>query len=68
VETAKRTLDQGERLRLYEQAQRILLDEVPILPVTYAREHLLVKPWVKRFPTSAIWHYTFWKDVILEPH
>jgi oligopeptide transport system substrate-binding protein len=68
VETARWTLDQQERLRLYEQVQRILLEKVPIVPTTYVRSHLLIKPWVKRFPTSAIWGDTFWKDVIIEPH
>jgi ABC-type oligopeptide transport system substrate-binding subunit len=68
VETARRTLDQQERMRLYEQAERILVEQVPITPTSYAREHRLVKPWVKRFPTSSIWADTFWKDVVIEPH
>jgi len=28
---------------------------------------LLVKPWVSKFPTSALKHW-FWKDVIINPH
>jgi len=60
-------MDQGERMRMYQQADRILVEEAPILPLLYERFHLLVKPWVKRFPTSPmkVW---FWKDVIIEPH
>jgi ABC-type transport system substrate-binding protein len=67
VERARRVIDQAERMRLYGQADRILIDEASIMPLLYARSHLLLKPWVKRFPTSAI-KLWFWKDVILEPH
>ena len=38
-----------------------------IMPLIYGRWHLLVKPWVRKFPTSAI-KLWFWKDVIIEPH
>jgi hypothetical protein len=32
------------------------------------QSHLLLKPWVRRFPTAAIKSPGFWKDVIIEPH
>jgi oligopeptide transport system substrate-binding protein len=67
VEEARRVTDQGERMKLYGQADRILVEEAAIVPLTYERLHLLVKPWVRRYPTSAI-KYWFWKDVIIEPH
>jgi ABC-type oligopeptide transport system substrate-binding subunit len=60
-------MDQEERMSLYRQADRILVEDAPVMPVGYGRQHLLVKPWVSRFPTSAI-KYLFWKDVIIEPH
>ena len=62
-----RGMDQGERMRMYGQADRILVEEAPILPLVYGRFHTLVKPWVKKFPTSPmkVW---FWKGVIIEPH
>ena len=44
----------------------LLAEEVPILPLTYEREHLLVKPWVSRYPTSAT-QAAFWKDVVIQP-
>jgi ABC-type oligopeptide transport system substrate-binding subunit/class 3 adenylate cyclase len=67
VEGARRALDQGKRMRMYQQADRILVEEAPILPLFYSRLHLLVKPWVKRFPVSPL-KWWFWKDVIIEPH
>jgi oligopeptide transport system substrate-binding protein len=67
VKGAQRVMDQEERMRMYQQADRILVEEAPILPLLYVRFHLLVKPWVRKYPTSPmkVW---FWKDVIIEPH
>jgi len=67
VEEARQVTDQGKRMRLYGQADRILVEEAAIVPLTYERLHLLVKPWVRRYPTSPI-KYWFWRDVIIEPH
>lgn len=29
-------------------------------------QHFMLKPWVKRYPTSAVKNPGFWKDVVLE--
>jgi oligopeptide transport system substrate-binding protein len=67
VEEARRVTDQEERMKLYGQADRILVREAAIVPLTYLRAHLLVKPWVSKYPTPATGR-RFWKDVIIEPH
>jgi ABC-type transport system substrate-binding protein len=67
VEEARRIMDQTERKAMYQEADRILVEEAVIMPFAYGRCHLLVKPWVKRCPTSAT-RFWFWKDVIIEPH
>jgi ABC-type oligopeptide transport system substrate-binding subunit len=67
VEDARHVADQPERIKLYQQADRILVQQAPIMPLIYGRWHLLIKPWVQKFPTSAI-KLWFWKDVIIEPH
>ncbi len=67
VEQARRLTDQKERIQLYREADRILVEEGPILPLAYMRSHLLVKPWVRSLPISPI-SDRFWKDVIIEPH
>jgi ABC-type oligopeptide transport system substrate-binding subunit/class 3 adenylate cyclase/tetratricopeptide (TPR) repeat protein len=67
VEEARRVMDQGERMKLYQQADRILVEEAAIVPLIYLRAHLLVKPWVSKYPASAT-GWRFWKDVIIEPH
>jgi ABC-type transport system substrate-binding protein len=67
VEDARRAMDQGQRTKLYQQADRILVEEAPVLPLCYARFHMLVKPWVRKYLTSPL-RWWFWKDVIIEPH
>jgi oligopeptide transport system substrate-binding protein len=67
VDKARHVTDQQERIKMYCQADRILAEEAVLMPFAYLRTHLLVKPWVRQLPTSAIkWWY--WQDVIVEPH
>jgi oligopeptide transport system substrate-binding protein len=68
VEEARREIEPGRRIELYRQADAILVEEAPIMPVYYDRGHLLAKPWVSRFPTSSLRWYGYWKDTIIEPH
>jgi hypothetical protein len=35
--------------------------------LSYGRQHLLIKPWVKRYPVTPL-RATYWKDVIIEAH
>jgi ABC-type oligopeptide transport system substrate-binding subunit len=67
VEEARQITDQGERMQLYQQADSILTQEAALVPLFYMRSHLLIKPWVSKYPTSPIRSW-FWKDVIIEPH
>lgn len=67
VEDARAAGSHDMRMGLYAKADRFLVDGALCLPLVYDRQHLLMKPWVRRFPTSptASW---FWNEVILEPH
>jgi ABC-type oligopeptide transport system substrate-binding subunit len=67
VETARQVGAQEERLRLYRQADRLLIQEAVVMPLVYMRRHLLVKPWIKKLPMSPIKHW-FWKDAVIEAH
>jgi ABC-type oligopeptide transport system substrate-binding subunit/class 3 adenylate cyclase len=67
VEHARQVMDQNERMILYRQADRILVEDVAVLPLSYGRVHLLVKPWVRKYPVSPV-AWSFWEDVIIEPH
>jgi ABC-type oligopeptide transport system substrate-binding subunit len=67
IEEAQSLMDQGQRLQFYQQADRILIEEAAIVPFLYGRRHYLLKPWVRRFPSSGLKNW-YWKDVIIEPH
>ncbi len=67
LETARRVNDPVERLKFYQAADRLLVQEAGIMPLIYVHRHLLIKPWVKRYPISALDAY-YWKDVIMEGH
>ena len=67
IEAARRVTDQPERMRLYGQAEKNLIEEVRILPLTYVSIHRLVKPWVSRYSISTM-ATPPWKDVVIEPH
>jgi oligopeptide transport system substrate-binding protein len=67
VGQARRMTDQAERMRLYRQAEIILIEEAVILPTVYGQATLLVKPWVRKLPASTF-GWWLWKYVILEPH
>jgi oligopeptide transport system substrate-binding protein len=59
--------DQTKRMAVFHRADRLLMDSAAVAPLTYNRQHYLLKPWVRRYPTSALYSW-FWKDVIIEPH
>jgi ABC-type oligopeptide transport system substrate-binding subunit len=61
VEKARRITNHRERMKLYRRADRILVEQAPILPLGHRRWHVLAKPWVKNYPGP-------WKDVIIEEH
>jgi oligopeptide transport system substrate-binding protein len=67
VEEARRATDQRQRMKLYAQADQILVEEAAIVPLHHRRGHLLVKPWVSNYLTAAT-EQVFWRDVIIEPH
>ena len=67
VAKARRMLDQTQRLKLYQKAESILIEEAVVLPLFYHMNHMLVKPWVKRFPISPNTNL-FLKEVVIEPH
>jgi ABC-type oligopeptide transport system substrate-binding subunit/DNA-binding SARP family transcriptional activator len=67
VEEARRATDQRQRMKLYAQADQILVEEAAIVPIYYQCERLLVKPWVSNYLTAATEH-VYWRDVIINPH
>jgi ABC-type transport system substrate-binding protein len=66
LEEAQLSSNMKERIRLYQEADKILMEEAAIMPIAYGRWHSLRKPWVKG-PAVNI-NYLSIKDVIIEPH
>jgi len=46
--------DNAIRLRLYQQAEQIIVDEAPCLPLWFGINHILVKPYVKGYQLNAL--------------
>ncbi|MHB9032160.1 MAG: ABC transporter substrate-binding protein [Anaerolineae bacterium] len=67
LKQARRLPDEVERARFYQAADRLLMEEAAICPLCYKQAHLLIKPWVERFPVSAT-RNDFWCDVVINPH
>ena len=67
VEGARRVMDQAERMRMYQAADKILIEEAALQPLWYGRFHMLIKPWVKKLFTSPL-KWWLWKDIIIEEH
>ncbi len=64
LERAIHSRDQNERTRLYQQADAILIQELPVVPLFYSHWTFLRKAWVRVFPVSPL-KWWFWKDVVL---
>jgi len=63
---APRMLDQNERYALYSEAERILIEEMPIIPIYIYQSKHLKHPSVKGLPANIMDYYN-WKYVYLEP-
>jgi oligopeptide transport system substrate-binding protein len=67
IESARQAMNQRDRIALYQKADRLLIEEAVVVPLVYGRNSFFLKPWVRRFPASAVWS-DFWKDIIIAPH
>jgi oligopeptide transport system substrate-binding protein len=54
VEQARTERDTTRRLQLYQDAEQILLQEMPWIPLYFGRDHYVVKPKVKGFEPQPI--------------
>ena len=54
------------RYEIYQQMEKILLDDLPVMPIFYYTYARLVRPTVKHFRTTYIDNYS-WKHVDLAP-
>jgi len=47
LDKADTTSDPATRMKLYQQAENIIVNEVPLVPLDYGRDNILMKPYVK---------------------
>ncbi len=59
--------DYEKRLDLYRQAEQILIEEAPVIPISYRRYDYLYKPWCRKIYSSPS-RGCYWKEQILDPH
>lgn len=64
---AQRTTDQAQRMRLFRLSEEILVEQAPLIPILYWQKPMLLKPWVRHYPLSAV-EYGFYHQVVIEPH
>jgi len=62
---AARTADAGSRFKLFQQAERILLDEAPIIPIYYYTRVYLKSPKIKGWHSNLLGYISF-KHLYLE--
>jgi len=67
VREAQRTIDHESRMRMYRQADRILIEEAAIIPMSYSNVPVLIKPWLKLSQPS-LGVLNRWQNLIIEPH
>lgn len=65
VEAASRARDVEERLRLYREADRLLVEQVALVPMGHGRSTFLVKPYVRGFAPSAF-RWPSLREVVIE--
>ncbi len=54
---ASREADPAARMALLEEAERIMLDDMPVLPIYYYVSKQMVKPWVAGYESNIMDHH-----------
>ena len=65
LEQARVEQDPAKRTTLYRQAERIIVNDAPWIPLTHGIQYTLVKPYVKGFRASAA-IYPWLRDIYYE--
>ncbi len=54
LEEARTEQDQQRRFELYREAERLIVQDAPWIPLFFGRDHVLIKPYVKDFKLTPI--------------
>jgi oligopeptide transport system substrate-binding protein len=67
IQQANRSSDQAQSFTLYQQAEKIIVDEAACMPLSFGKSYTLVKPHVKGFSINALGFAAF-SNVSIAPH
>ena len=67
INEARLLSDHAARMRLYRQADTMLIEAAAVQPWLYGESQRLIKPWVKSFPTPLVGSPQY-QHMIIEPH
>ena len=59
IELAGRTIDTRERFEYFQQAEAILMDELPVIPIYFYVRNLLIHPSVKGWHPTILDHHPY---------
>ncbi len=59
VHRADRELDPSTRENLYQRAESLLLQDMPVMPIYYYRRNYLIRPEVQGWGRNAVDHHPF---------
>lgn len=68
VEQAASTPDEEESIRLFQEAQNDVLEQVAIVPLYQSVAYFLIKPYIKNLKTSAMYIFPDFDQVYIEQH
>jgi ABC-type oligopeptide transport system substrate-binding subunit len=68
IREAWRCSNREERLALYAQVEQIIVEEAPVVPLAYIRQHRLIKPWIKNWQLYNSTNDPFFPKLVIEPH
>ena len=67
LERAANEIDLQKRAKILEEAERVMLEETPIIPIYFYISKHLIKPWVGGFVPNIMDH-TYTKDLYILEH
>jgi len=68
LEKAAVEQDEGTRLKMYQDVEKLILAELPVVPLSHSwKSHVLVKPYVEGFYLTPI-DANYWAKIAIKPH
>jgi oligopeptide transport system substrate-binding protein len=68
VSEARGISDPEKRLSIHREAEHVLAQEMPTVPLIYGRNHYLIKPWVRAGPLNSPFSVPNLEYVVIDRH